>query len=72
MAMGNFQIYSVRIIGKSICETFPPPLHDMIIRSHVKRPHQKFFQKVCSSMQSLFKKNVDDDKADRMEWGGKL
>ena len=27
----NFQIYTVQITGKWICETFPPSLHDLII-----------------------------------------
>ena len=39
MAGENSQIYSVQITGKCICETFPPPLHDLIIGPHVKHPH---------------------------------
>ena len=42
MVGGNFEIYSVQITGKCICETFPPPLHDLIIRPHVKQPLLSF------------------------------
>ena len=31
-----YQIYSVQITGKCICETFPPPLRELIISPHVK------------------------------------
>ena len=40
----KFQIYSVQITGKCICETFPPPLYVLIIRPHVNNRH-KFAQK---------------------------
>ena len=33
----NFQIYSVQITGNAFV-TFFPPLHDLIIRPHVKQP----------------------------------
>ena len=36
MAGEHFQIYSVQINGNCICETFPSPLHDLIISPHVK------------------------------------
>ena len=45
MASENFQIYTVQITGKCICETFPPSLHDLIIRHHVKQSPHKFAQK---------------------------
>ena len=38
MAREIFQIYSVQVIGKSICETFFPSFHDLIINPHVKQP----------------------------------
>ena len=45
MARENFQIYTVQITGKYIYETFPPSLHDLIIRPHVKQSSHKFAQK---------------------------
>ena len=48
MARENFQIYTVQITGKYIYETFPPSLHDLVIRPHVKQSSHKFAQKVCS------------------------
>ena len=52
----NFHIYCVYITGKCIRETFLPtwPWYDLIISPHVKQ----FVQKVCSPMQSFFKKKV--------------
>ena len=38
MAGENFQIYTVQVTQKCICETFPPSFHDLIIRPHVKQP----------------------------------
>ena len=65
MAGKNFQIYSVQIIGKCICETppplprpppLPPPLHDLIISPCVKQPHHhKFAQKSLFPYAKLFK-----------------
>ena len=53
----NFQIYSVQITGKCICETFPPSLHDQIIRPHEKQsPHKFVKKKVCSPMKIFFKR----------------
>ena len=37
MARENFQIYSVQVIGKCICETFFLSFHDLIINPHVKQ-----------------------------------
>ena len=45
MAVGSFQNYGVQVIGKCICEIFALPLHDLIFRPHIKRPHHKFSQK---------------------------
>ena len=55
MARANFQIYTVQITGKCICETFPSLLHDLIIRPHVKQiPHKisknSFFPHVEQTM----------------------
>ena len=51
MAGENFQIYSVQITGKCICETF---LH----QSPCKTTPHKFVEKFCSPMQTQFKKKV--------------
>ena len=45
MAGEIFQIYTVQITGKCICETFPPSLHDLIIRPYVKQSPHKFAKK---------------------------
>ena len=55
MAGENFQIYTVQITGKCICETFPPSLHDLIIRPHVKQSPHKFAQKSLFPHEKLFK-----------------
>ena len=41
----NCQIHTVQITGKCIYETFPPSLHDMTMRPHVKYSFHKFTQK---------------------------
>ena len=51
----NFQIYTVQITEKCICETFPPSLHDLIIRPHVKQSPHKFAQKSLFPHEKLFK-----------------
>ena len=56
MAGENFQIYTVQITGKCICETFPPSLHDLIIRPHVKQCPHKFAQKSLFPHEKIFKK----------------
>ena len=38
MAGEIFQIYSVQVIGKCICEIFFPSFDDLIINPHVKQP----------------------------------
>ena len=38
MAREIFQIYTVQITSKCICETFPPSLHDLIIEPYVTPP----------------------------------
>ena len=60
MAGEIFPISSVQIIEKCILESFPPPLHDLIISSHVKQPHYKLAQKSMFPHAKLFheKKNV--------------
>ena len=57
MAGENFQIYTVQITGKWICETFPPSLHDLIIKSHVKQPltRHKFAQKMFSPWKAFLR-----------------
>ena len=45
MARANFQIYTAQITGKCICETFPPLLHDLIIRPQVKQTPHKISKK---------------------------
>ena len=59
MAVEHFQIYSVQITGKCICETFhfSSPLH-LIIILHVKHPPINFPQKVRPAMQSFSKKTL--------------
>ena len=54
MARENFQIYTVQITGKCICETFPPFLHDLIIRLYVKQYPHKFAQKSLFLHEKLF------------------
>ena len=56
MAGESSQIYSVQITGKCIFETFCPPLHDLIISPHLKHHPINLPKKVCSPMQSFFKK----------------
>ena len=56
MAREIFQIHTVQITGKFIYETFPPSLHDLIIRPHVKQSSHKFAQKSLFPMKSLFKR----------------
>ena len=46
--LGKIFRFSVQIIEKCICETFPPPLHDLIISPHVKQPIIILHKKVCS------------------------
>ena len=64
MAGESFQSCTVQVTGKCICETFPPSLHDLIIRPYVKksppppppllpRPH-KFAQKSLFPHEKLF------------------
>ena len=50
----NFQIHTVQITGKCICETFPPSLHDMVTRPHVKQSPHKFTQKCLFRQEKLF------------------
>ena len=54
MTREYFQIYTVQITGKYICETFPSSLHDLIIRPHVKQSPQKFAQKSLLPHEKLF------------------
>ena len=54
MAEEIFPISSVQIIEKCILESFPPPLHDLIIGSHVKQPHYKLAQKSMFPHAKLF------------------
>ena len=54
MAGEIFPISSVQIIEKCILESFPPPLHDLIISSHVKQPHYKLAQKSMFPHAKLF------------------
>ena len=61
MAGENFQIYSLQITGKCLCETFPPPLHDLTIRPPVKQSPINLSKKICSSMESFFKKKVPNN-----------
>ena len=56
MAGEIFQIYTVQITGKCICETFPPSLHDLIIRPYVKQSPHKFAQKSLFPDEKLFKR----------------
>ena len=56
MAGENFQIYSAQITGKYIWKTFPPLLHDLIIRTHAKQPSTNFPKKICSPLQSFLRK----------------
>ena len=59
MAGENFQIDSVQITGKCICETFhfSSPLH-LIINLHVKHPPINLPKKVRSAMQSFSRKTL--------------
>ena len=59
MAKENFRIYNVQTIGKCICETFPPLLHDLIIRSHLKHSPHKFAQKSLFPHEKLFQEKKD-------------
>ena len=54
MAGENFQIDTVQITGKWICEPFPPSLYDLIIRPHVKESPYKFAQKILFSHEKFF------------------
>ena len=45
MARKIFYTCTVQITGKCICKTFPPSLHDLIIRPHAKQFPHKFAQK---------------------------
>ena len=54
MAEEIFQIYTVQITGKYIWETFPPFLHDLIIRPYVKQSPHKFAQKSSFPCEKLF------------------
>ena len=56
MAGENFQIYTVQITGKCICETFPPSLYDLIIGPHVKKSPINLPKNVCSPMENFFKR----------------
>ena len=56
MAGEIFQIYTVQITGRCICENFPPSLHDLIIRPYVKQSPHKFAQKILFPMKSSFKR----------------
>ena len=45
MAGEIFQIYSVQVIGKCICEFFLPSFDDLIINPHVKQPLPQVYAK---------------------------
>ena len=47
----KFQIYSIQSTGKCFCETFPPPLHYLIISPNVKHLPINLPEKVCSSLE---------------------
>ena len=53
---GKVSIYSVHITGKCIRQTFPPPLHDLMISLHVKQP-QGICPKSLLHYAKLFKKS---------------
>ena len=54
MAEEYFQIHTVQITGKCIRETFPPALHDLIIRPYVKQSPHRFTQKSLFLQEKLF------------------
>ena len=54
MAGEIFQILTVQIVGKCICETFLLSLQDLIIRPHVKQSPHKFAQKSLFSHEKPF------------------
>ena len=55
MAGQIFHVYTVQIItGKCVSETFPPSLHDLIIRPCVKQFPHKFSQKSLFPNQKIF------------------
>ena len=59
MAGEYFQIHTVQITAKCICETFPPSLHDLIIRPYVKESPHRFTQKSLFLQENLYQeKNV--------------
>ena len=63
----NFQIYSVQITGKCICETFPPSLHDQIIRPHEKQSPNKFVKK---KFVPPWKSFLREKSSSLISWGG--
>ena len=54
---GKVSIYSVHITGKCIRQTFPPPLHDLMISLHVKQPQGICPKKFVSLCQAFLKKS---------------
>ena len=57
MAGEKFQFKSVHINGKCIRQTFPPPLHDLMISLHVKQPQGICPKKFVSLCQAFLKKS---------------
>ena len=54
--LGEIFRFTLFKLLKRTCETFPPSLHDLIIRPHVKQSPHKFAKKFFSPKKSFFER----------------